>query len=200
MEQTLADLARRITAAERAHEMQQGSRRLGQTAIGGGGLRIYGGGSLTIDDGGSLVIIDGDLHLAAGSIDGDFLDTQVTTTYHSANRTDYGSTSWGTGATVTITPPEWATRTVVTISATADFKTRAEGRINVAGTRSIATEAIEWRSGYDDRYTQAIAWGGAMEGSSTVEVIYEFRELGLGWPTGTSGNRTVLAVAATHFR
>lgn len=200
MAYTLQELAQRLANAEREHELQQGSRKLGQSAIGGGGLRLYGGGSLTIDSGGSLVIIDGDLHLEAGSIDGDVLDTQTITTYHSANRTDSGSTSWADGAQLTIKPPEWATRTTVTISASADFKTRAEGRINVNGSRSVATDAVEYQAGYDDRYTQSIAWGGAIEDPEGFTITYEFRELGLGWPTNTSGNRTVLAVAASHFR
>lgn len=200
MAYTLEDLARRLARAEQEHELQQGARRLGQSAIGAGGLRIYGGGSLTIDSGGSLVIIDGDLRLGQGSIDGNVLDTQTTTTYHSANRTDTGSTSWNTGAEVKIAAPSWATRTTVAISANADFKTRAEGRINVNGARSIPTDGVEYRPGYDDRYTQSIVWGGAVANPDSFTIAYEFRELGLGFPTNTSGNRTVLAVAATHFR
>lgn len=114
MTYTLKDLAERLTNCEREHELQMGSRRLGQSSIGGGGLRIYDEGNLTIDQGGDLTIVDGDLVLSEGIIDGSALETQIAADSKSTSATKFSvNKSWSNKASVKFTPPEWAAQVII---------------------------------------------------------------------------------------
>lgn len=196
----LQDFARRITTLERRLALQAGQRRLGQSALGGGGLRVHDSGNLTIDGGGSLIIESGDLVLGAGSIDGAALATQFDANFYTTTRTFTGSTSWSTGASITVKAPTWAARTVVGLSLNVDAKTRAIIRAKIDGRSSTDIEAHEWESGRDDRYAASLAWGGVVEGKQEFVCAAELRELGQGWPTFVSGHRFRLSVSAIHYR
>lgn len=110
----LSDYGRRITALERQIALTQGSRRLTDSAVGGGGIRVHDSGQITIEDTGSLVIESGDLVLGRGMIEGDALTSQIETFFASAWETGMGaSSSWQTTASINFTPPGWATSMIV---------------------------------------------------------------------------------------
>lgn len=111
---SLDDFARRLTALERQIEMSGSARRLSQSAIGGGGLRIYEGGSIAVEGGGSLEIIRGNLVLGEGMIDGAALSSQITTAHRSARATRFQiGGSWTDILTLTYAPPPWARQVIV---------------------------------------------------------------------------------------
>ena len=196
----LQDFARRITTLERRLALQAGQRRLGQSALGGGGLRVHDSGNLTIDGGGSLIIETGDLVLGAGSIDGAALATQFDANFYTTTRTFTGSTSWSTGASITVKAPAWATRTVVGLSLNTEAKTSAITRAKIDGRASTDIQADQFNSLYGDRFGASLAWGGVVEGKTEFVCAAELRENGGGWPTFVSGHRCRLSVSAIHYR
>ena len=194
-----AEIARRLEAVERVFAMTASSRSLTQAAIGGGGLRVHDGGSIRIEGTGSLIVETGDLVLGAGAIDGAALAEQVSTDFFSTSSTSFAvSTSWGTAATLSIIPPAWANRTVVSAQATVTLPTvgSIRGFLTGAGT-TLDVNTFSRNFGEDANTVASMAWGGVVTGSSAFTVSVEGR---LTFAGGTTPKRADLQVSCIFMR
>ena len=194
-----AEIARRLEAVERVFAMTASSRSLTQAAIGGGGLRVHDGGSIRIEGTGSLIVETGDLVLGAGAIDGAALKEQVETGFFTASSTTFAvSTNWGTATTRSITPPSWATRTVVSAQATVTLPTvgSVRGYLTGAG-NTLDVNTFSRNFGEDTNTVASIAWGGVVNGSSAFTVSVDGR---LNFSGGTTPKRADLQVSCIFIR
>jgi hypothetical protein len=192
------EINRRLTALERLFALTASSRSLTNASIGGGGLRVYGGGSIKIEGSGSLYIESGNLILKDGVIDGDALEDQVQVEFFSTSSTSFETgTAWGTAATIPITPPAWATSTVVACQATLTLPTVGAIRGFLTGTDTTLEIFTASRNfGEDTNTVASLAWGGITTGAFTASVDARV----VFASTETTPKRADLQVTCIHMR
>lgn len=214
------EIERRLTTLERALALGAAARSLTSSAVGGGGVRVYGGGYVRIQDGGglsiaddgnldvtgdmtiagggSLTIVDGDLVLSAGSIDGDALADQVSTETRTASSSSFAlGTSYGPAASITLTRPSWASRTVVSVQAVVRLPQIGQvyGQLTgMTSTPAVVTQALA--TGNDADTTACLAWGGVST-AATVTATVQARVNGTELSSPKSAD---LQVTAIYFR
>lgn len=139
------EIDERLTELERIVEMDAAVRRLEQSAIGPGNLRVYDGGSIRIEDGGDLEIVHGDLILGEGIIDGNALKDQFSVDHRTGSATEFAvGGTWTDIVTLSYQPPAWASNVIVIARSTGiandmrsdEFSQRILSRFVMAGATS----------------------------------------------------------------
>lgn len=193
------EIARRLTDLERSLAVEAARRSLTASAIGKGGLRVYDGGSIKIEGDGSLFLETGNLVLKAGSISGAMLEDQISTEFQSGSATGFPlTTTHADVVTVTVTPPPWAAKTVVSCQATALIPQAGwiRGVLNGTVQQDVATG--ERQSGLDNAHTKSVAWGGVVTTGLVVATLQARRTNGAFEAPGSK--RADLQVTCLHFR
>lgn len=196
---TLEDLARQIKQLERDLALAYSARTLENASIGAGGLRVLDGGNITISTGGTLEIITGDLILGAGKITGDALAEQIEARAFHTTGTLTPSTSWRAAASITITPPSWATSTVLMATATATIKTYARARLTVANAATLPVDLPERESGLVGTYSGSLSQGALWRGTGSTRAVLDVQKVFADEPASGT-NRGELAVTAIYMR